>query len=91
MNIKPNKSRLRYDFYRHTNMADSSHSESNGLHRIVNFEISFWFRTRDLIWIPWNIPLSRLSVLASGEVGGGIEVDDGFSNGLENEIRRWIS
>ena len=41
--------------------------------------------------ISCNRPLSRLFMLAFGEVGSGIEVDDEFSNGLENEIRRRIS
>ena len=54
-------------------------------------ELRYDFRTGKLVWNTGNRPLSRLFVLTFREIGGGTKADNGFSNGLENEIWRLIS
>ena len=44
------------------------------------------FLYEDIRTTPSNLLLSELFILAFGKVAGGTEVDDRFSNDLENEI-----
>ena len=79
--------------YRRTIMMNSFCSDSNGLYHMAKNESLFRIsKTRCLIFVteqPSSVVIVRASIFR--EVGSGTEVDDGFSNSLENEILRLIS